>query len=520
GLVNSVGSSWSAVVRSGRDHHALSRAHSESYLDAEMHAVAFLFVVTWTTGPSVGYDFASACTRPYRSNRARGSPDPPCDLATQGFCTTPGADYPWQAIRRFVRENQGLMRRMYGEERHISVMKAELDNFIEDDEDTEDSNDFAEDIVKTKLMYTKRGHGRAMKDKPHFRPIQNSDKNKKVDNDNLKVKPLDVKGNSTKFDSVNNGTKTSSNETLNDDKGISYKTQLESIAHIEINNLDPDVITLDAVIKQSIETNSVYPNKSENSTKSETVRPSKNSTATDKNVTSTIETPINGTERTASAAGASDEAATESDKDGWKAMNTIPDASTLPPTALFSEHEKGKTDRVDTKPGESKKEEQPLVKPMQFQEKRPSVIKLRGANACETKEELLAPFWANNTRGEKLVLVNMYPYEQYIHLETCVHERKQMYCREGCRCEQHYRLHRLLAFDPHNPCRGIFSDWFKFPACCVCRCYDVPLEFRARSPRVLHPQYGEQVKRIIYEDVARDWYSMTAYGDDYDDGFF
>ncbi|XP_028171772.1 protein spaetzle 4 isoform X2 [Ostrinia nubilalis] len=343
--------------------------------------LAIAIVIVACALPASAYDFASACTRPYRSTRAHAAPDAPCDLTKHAYCATPGSSYPWQAIRRFVRENQGLMRRMYGEERHISVLKAELDNFIEDD-DLDSPPDFAEDIIKTKMMYSKRG--RAMKDKPHFRPIQSSDK-KKVENDSLRVKPLDAS-----------------------------------------------------------------------------------------------------------------------------------DASTLPPTLLFSEHEKVKVvDRVDTKVNDKK--EEPPTKPTHQQEKiRPSVIKLRGANACETKEELLAPFWANNTRGEKLVLVNMYPYEQYIHLETCVHERKQMYCREGCRCEQHYRLHRLLAFDPHNPCRGIFSDWFKFPACCVCRCYDVPLEFRARSPRLLPPQYGEDVKRIIYEDVARDWYSMTAYGDDED----
>lgn len=84
------------------------------------------------------------------------------------------------------------------------------------------------------------------------------------------------------------------------------------------------------------------------------------------------------------------------------------------------------------------------------------------------------------------------------------------------RCEQQFRLHRLLAYDPRNECRGIFAEWFKFPSCCVCKCYDVPLEFRARSPRILHPQYDEEVKRVIYEDVARDWYSMSAYGDDED----
>lgn len=32
------------------------------------------------------------------------------------------------AVRRFVHENQGLMRRMYGDERHISVLRAELES--------------------------------------------------------------------------------------------------------------------------------------------------------------------------------------------------------------------------------------------------------------------------------------------------------------------------------------------------------------------------------------------------------
>lgn len=46
-------------------------------------------------------------------------------------------------------------------------------------------------------------------------------------------------------------------------------------------------------------------------------------------------------------------------------------------------------------------------------------------------------------------------------------------------------LYRLLAYDPNNECRGIFSDWFRFPSCCVCKCYDMPPEYRvtSRSPR-------------------------------------
>lgn len=145
-----------------------------------------------------------------------------------------------------------------------------------------------------------------------------------------------------------------------------------------------------------------------------------------------------------------------------------------------------------------------------------SFLQLHFRNACPVKEEVVAPFWANNTRGEVLALLNLYPFEQYVHWEKCTHEHKQMYCREGCRCEQQYRLHRLLAYDPHNECRGIFSDWFRFPSCCICKCYDIPMDFRAtsRSPRSERkPDYThsiksaeEDVQKAIYEHATEEWY--------------
>lgn len=79
-----------------------------------------------------GYDAGggdqAACGRPYRSGRMH---HPPCDLAMETYCTSAGATYPWHAVRRFVRDNQGLMRRMYGDQRHGHVLRAELD---EDDD--------------------------------------------------------------------------------------------------------------------------------------------------------------------------------------------------------------------------------------------------------------------------------------------------------------------------------------------------------------------------------------------------
>lgn len=279
---------------------------------------------------------------------------------------------------------------MYGEERHIAVLKAELENFIEDEDEDEDpkNSDFAEDIIKTKLMYTKKDHGgaRAMRVKPHFRPIQTTpstvDKNKKYDNDTLKVKPLTNIKNETKPANSTNDNKTeiTNNETLNEDKGISYKTRLESIANVEINNLDPDVITLEAVIKQSIETNSIYSSFTTTTAKSEpTTTESNNETVSDKEVFTTTDTDISNTTETTTTDDVTtndDFTTTETNKDGWKAIVT--DTSTLPPTLLFSEHEKVKNDRVDANPNDKKEEFHP--KPQHHQESvRPAVIKLRGA---------------------------------------------------------------------------------------------------------------------------------------------
>lgn len=241
------------------------------------------------------------------------------------------------------------MRRMYGNERHISVLKAELENYIEQEE---------EDIMKATLMYTKTTNGRSMKDRPHFRPIQN-DKNKK--NETLSVKPLEA--NDTKLNITETSTQIEiSNETVNGDKGITYKTKLESIANIEINHLDPDVITLDAVIKQSIETNSIYPKSSD--TKIEAL--SRNST--DK-ISSTTENS-NVTETTTDG---SDDSTTVSGKEALKNS----DSSTLPPNVLFSE--KIKVDRVDTKVNEKKEEIYQKLNHQHQDSQRPSMIKLGGA---------------------------------------------------------------------------------------------------------------------------------------------
>ena len=113
-------------------------------------------------------------------------------------------------------------------------------------------------------------------------------------------------------------------------------------------------------------------------------------------------------------------------------------------------------------------------------------------HACPVYSEVIAPYWANNTRDQVLALLNLQPFEQYIHMEKCKFEHEEMLCRKGCRCEQQYRLHRLLAFDPNNECRGIFSDWFRFPSYCICK-FILTGNIQVPSSKEIQPCYFRQM---------------------------
>lgn len=103
----------------------------------------------------------------------------PCDFSKQSYCNLPGSIYPWHAVRRFVHENQGLMKRMYGDVRHISILRSEIKN-----------NDIdVDDIENAAARYSRDGHRRSSKllhvsdisygnlrnnevmKEPHFRPL-------------------------------------------------------------------------------------------------------------------------------------------------------------------------------------------------------------------------------------------------------------------------------------------------------------------------------------------------------------
>ncbi|XP_050429214.1 protein spaetzle 4 [Adelges cooleyi] len=334
-----------------------------------------------------GYDGYNTCTKPYRNAKAR-FPDLPCDLNSQSWCMVPGSTYPWHAVRRFVFENHGLMKRMYGEQRHISVLRAELD-----------TND-----------------------------VEGGAWNRRREESSLNR----------------------------------YESQPSPVPSIpSFFGASASSSPLSSPSSSTSTTTTTAATSTTTTTTSTTVAPTGIGAAQFPNVTATDLPALPPT--TSTYEGDEDVTDTTADSDGFY------DVTTAAPTA-------------STERGEQMEQPSFFKEPTTTTE---NPQKSKGVNACPVKEEVVAPFWANNTRGEVLALLNLYPFEQYVHWERCTFENKQMFCRQGCRCEQQYRLHRLLAYDPSNDCRGIFSDWFKFPSCCVCRCYDLPNDLRitSRSPR-------------------------------------
>ncbi|XP_043274734.1 protein spaetzle 4 isoform X2 [Venturia canescens] len=473
-------------------------------------------------GPSTfGYDGSSACSKPYsRSGRARFE-KLPCDFRRQNWCTVAGSAYPWHAVRRFVQENQGLMRRMYGDERHINILKAELEK-----------NDIELEYEDRYHRYAEDSRGFQYEDEYEFVNLENENnsmedelprRSRSFDETNTErgrkyrktSRAKTRSAESTTFPNLSNsGSTTTDSQTLTTPGNT--KTTVNSVES-ESEKSSTFASTLGTSTSQPKENE----NSSRNAEKIASIAPAVTLADLAKIRNSSInEIPgqseslknhgiFDSTELpTFSESPTSSENTTESINPSTpKSISVSTSSSSSTPTidridnssledqdfaASEQENHQHFRPRPEYKPTESKPVT-PHVEAQLFQDvatkedqQEQPVLKLRGINACPVKEEVVAPFWANNTRGEVLALLNLYPFEQYVHWEKCTHENKQMYCRDGCKCEQQYRLHRLLAYDPNNECRGIFSDWFKFPSCCVCRCYDLPIEFRvtSRSPRV------------------------------------
>lgn len=96
-------------------------------------------------------------------------------------------------------------------------------------------------------------------------------------------------------------------------------------------------------------------------------------------------------------------------------------------------------------------------------------------DVCASHVEVTTPYWATNSKGKVRAIVNNKQFEQAVHQEICGNAQT-IRCAGDCSCEQKYKWHRLLAYDPNSSdCGGIFMDWFLFPSCCACRCRRNPL---------------------------------------------
>ncbi|XP_015172831.1 PREDICTED: RNA polymerase II degradation factor 1 [Polistes dominula] len=480
-------------------------------------------------GPSTfGYDASSACSKPYsRAGRTR-LVNLPCDFRRQSWCTVAGSSYPWHAVRRFVQENQGLMRRMYGDEKHINILKAEFEkNDIElkyDDyyhpfsDDSrgyqyEDEFDSMEDEERILRSDDEEYGGRGFTSRSFNDPTTKRFGKFPKLNEYTRLRATESSTTSTTTIAASSATSTTTSSTTIESSKASSTTTVAStmVASTTVSSASVDFTTkeIDSIQSSSSTTPKKVENeveeKNETFTHTQMVREQNLSIneiseqidrideKVDEKVEDKLEEPTEQTEVP--------ELNIEDDSN----VDSL-DAPTSSTVFTEDSFDVGKETTIhetfvndDQQQFRPRPEYRPSTRPATVnmegqlyqdvagkdQQQEQPVLKLRGVNACPVKEEVVAPFWANNTRGEVLALLNLYPFEQYVHWEKCTHENKQMYCRDGCRCEQQYRLHRLLAYDPNNECRGIFSDWFKFPSCCVCRCYDLPLEFRvtSRSPR-------------------------------------
>ncbi|KAH8403068.1 hypothetical protein KR222_003885, partial [Zaprionus bogoriensis] len=562
--------------------------------------------------PSFGFDSANSCSpngKMSRRGRAQMLAAIPCDLAKQPFCHLPGSIYPWHAVRRFVHENQGLMKRMYGDVRHISILRDEIQN--NEVVDSDDIEEAAERYSKTprgaKFMLHERDEFSTFKGndvlmEPHFRPMSTTSTTSSSSTSTTTSTPAT----STSTASAPGSSSSTSTTTT-----TTIAPPVVAVAQPELQLEQNSPLEVEEVERPSLESNSVYElpvvpttttTSSSSSTTTTTTRPSVGDNiqiiespqlgtlqavpAALRNLT--IDAPVKPTtappsKRTTTmpvrkrkpsdsatpaillkaAPSASTTTSTSNDFNSTTGSTTIALlqrrnitksalGSTTPVsfaslfsstyTALSSDKLRrpqapGTTSSsTTTAPPISTTSKSGLLREGQLfqdamkQEPMTVTSNMRGVNACPVKDEVVAPFWANNTRGEVLALLNLYPFEQYVHWEKCTHEFKQMFCRDGCRCEQQYRLHRLLAYDPHNECRGIFSDWFRFPSSCICKCYNIPMDFRAtsRSPRsessfdapqspAHHPPppavasdpigaAEAVVQRAIYEHATDQWY--------------
>merc|ERR1712241_1209455 len=376
-------------------------------------------------------------------------------MTTTNYCKIKGPSYLEAAIWRFKEENRALMRRMYGDMESTSVYRQMRSSMSPEQEDLEFKN---QERYQTDRQSVTLGSG--------FMPdlFSSLEYNIRMGSGLATVQ-------SAKEPIV---------ERIVENGMIKVKRKIVKKKKIESDNVKVETSTTSS-------TSSVFATTSEFPSPATTMVP---------NPTTTMNQPIMTTQPSLSQ----DTDVTVVDID-----DTTTDLPMLEAMAMAKENLQDVLieDPFEFIPDHSiEPDEEDVVseEPIEYDEEIIETVDYSGEslNACPVTEEVFAPYWANNTRDQVLALLNLYPFEQYIHIETCKFEHEEMLCRKGCRCEQQYRLHRLLAFDPNNECRGIFSDWFRFPSYCICKCYNFPSDFLSKPEH--EPPSKDDDEKIVFED--------------------
>merc|ERR1719361_3337082 len=376
-------------------------------------------------------------------------------MTTTNYCKIKGPSYPEAAIWRFKEENRALMRRMYGDMESTSVYREMRQMSTNMDEEQDSSR-------KSSLVYTgsgfmpdlfsgryniRMGSGLATVQSAKEPVVSESGSVEKI---RIKVKKK-IKKKIIKDKNNNNsvGTENSNDNNNNSDSIVKTSTTTSTSSVFATTSESPSPMS------------TTIPNES-------TKSPSPTTTFSASTMTTQIP---------------------------FEEVTSFEDPND---TTTYNVEDQTNAEDEEFIPDPEARIAATTMKypPIEFED--PVKYEGESQHACPVLNEVFAPYWVNNTRNQVRAILNLHPFEQYIHMEKCLNEGEEMLCRKGCRCEQQYRLHRLLAFDPNNECRGIFSDWFRFPSYCICKCYNFPSDFLSKPEN--EPPLKDDDEKIVFED--------------------
>ncbi|KAF8787291.1 Protein spaetzle 4 like protein [Argiope bruennichi] len=410
----------------------------------------------------------------------------PCDMSKSSYCSAPGSAYPWSSVKRYINDNQGLVRRMYGDEKHSSVLLNEIDGFKQRFDMLRNTYDG----FRSRTVYGRsaRGH-KTNRRQPRPQIFPDDLELRQEVSSAIPEEPATIFRVVTETSIKVGEAITKSMSTQETTVSYEQASEFDSYTTSFPTTREPttQTTTEDTVATTTASETTQYPTTpptTETVPNTETNAPT---TTTSEATTFQTSTHVKEDIPLAMQRVGYEEFDDEYEYEPRRKVDPSVMQNSVEEKIRYKEEFESDVKRTDPfKAAAARPPIDELIAEESVEEVREEntaatkeaedtteEVPRRGINACPVKNEVIAPYWANNTRGETLALLNVHPFEQYVHFEKCAFENHQMLCREGCRCEQQYRLHRLLAFDPKNECRGIFSDWFRFPSCCVCICYDL-----------------------------------------------